>query len=95
MGLPKAVERRGVPAAIYVVCPLESPYARRRRSSIADHLRCTAVDPEAGRPFVGGYPKGSDFGVSLGVRTPAGRDEFRQLFEAAIEVGRSGTVLRT
>lgn len=41
------------------------------------------VFPEA---FVGGYPKGSDFGVRLGSRTHAGRDEFRQYFESALEV---------
>jgi nitrilase len=41
------------------------------------------VFPEA---FVGGYPKGHDFGVSVGIRTPDGRDEFRRLVEAAIEV---------
>jgi nitrilase len=42
-----------------------------------------AVFPEA---FVGGYPKGHDFGVFLGVRTPEGRDEFRRYFESAIEI---------
>ncbi len=41
------------------------------------------VFPEA---FIGGYPKGHDFGVSLGMRTPEGREEFRRLFESAIEV---------
>lgn len=41
------------------------------------------VFPEA---FVGGYPKGHDFGVSLGIRTPEGRDEFRRYFENAIDV---------
>jgi nitrilase len=41
------------------------------------------VFPEA---FVGGYPKGHDFGVSLGIRTPEGRDDFRRLFENAIDV---------
>jgi nitrilase len=41
------------------------------------------VFPEA---FVGGYPKGHDFGVSLGIRTPEGRDEFRRYFENAINV---------
>lgn len=41
------------------------------------------VFPEA---FVGGYPKGHDFGVSVGVRSPEGRDEFRRLFESAVEV---------
>ncbi len=41
------------------------------------------VFPEA---FLGGYPKGHDFGVSVGIRTPEGREEFRRLFESAIEV---------
>lgn len=41
------------------------------------------VFPEA---FVGGYPKGHDFGVSVGVRTPEGRDNFRRYFESAVEV---------
>lgn len=41
------------------------------------------VFPEA---FVGGYPKGHDFGVRLGLRTPEGRDEFRRQFESAIEI---------
>jgi nitrilase len=42
-----------------------------------------AVFPEA---FIGGYPKGHDFGVSVGIRSPEGREEFRRLFESAIEV---------
>ena len=49
--------------------------AARRRAQLV-------VFPEA---FIGGYPKGLDFGVTLGVRTPRGRDEFRRLFESAIE----------
>ena len=36
--------------------------------------------------LIGGCPKGSDFGVSLGTRSPAVRDEFRRYFESAIEV---------
>lgn len=39
--------------------------------------------PEA---FVGGYPKGQQFGLALGQRTPEGRDQFRAYFESAIEV---------
>jgi nitrilase len=39
------------------------------------------VFPEA---FVGSYPKGLDFGARLGSRTPAGREDFRRYFEAAI-----------
>ena len=41
------------------------------------------VFPEA---FVGGYPKGHDFGARLGMRTPEGREEFRRYFESAIDV---------
>lgn len=40
------------------------------------------VLPEA---LLGGYPKGADFGVRLGYRTPGGRDAFRRYWEQAIE----------
>jgi len=39
--------------------------------------------PEA---FVGGYPKGLDFGARVGSRSDAGREDFRRYFDAAIEV---------
>jgi nitrilase len=42
-----------------------------------------AVFPEA---FVGGYPKGRQFGISLGRRTAEGREEFQRYFESAIEI---------
>lgn len=41
------------------------------------------VFPEA---FIGGYPKGLDFGARMGSRTPEGREAFRQYFDVAIEV---------
>lgn len=41
------------------------------------------VFPEA---FVGGYPKGLDFGARLGMRSPEGREEFRRYHESAIDV---------
>lgn len=41
------------------------------------------VFPEA---FIGGYPKGIDFGVRLGSRSSEGRDEFRRYYDAAIDV---------
>ncbi|MFE6779085.1 nitrilase-related carbon-nitrogen hydrolase [Streptomyces sp. NPDC057702] len=41
------------------------------------------VFPEA---FLGGYPKGLDFGIAVGSRSPAGRDLFRRYQAAAIEV---------
>jgi nitrilase len=42
-----------------------------------------AVFPEA---YVGGYPKGLDFGARVGSRTPAGRNDFLRYWQAAIEV---------
>lgn len=41
------------------------------------------VFPEA---FIGGYLKGHDFGVTLGMRTPGGRDVFSRIHEHAIDV---------
>ncbi len=41
------------------------------------------VFPEA---FVGGYPKGLDFGVRLGMRSDEGRDLFRRYYDSAIDV---------
>ena len=41
------------------------------------------VFPEA---FIGGYPKGLDFGARLGMRSPEGRDDFRRYHGAAIDV---------
>lgn len=41
------------------------------------------VFPEA---YVGGYPKGLDFGARLGTRSPAGRNDFLRYWESAIDV---------
>ncbi|HXD40556.1 MAG TPA: carbon-nitrogen hydrolase family protein [Ramlibacter sp.] len=41
------------------------------------------VFPEA---FIGGYPKGADFHIYLGARTPQGRAEFKRYFDAAVAV---------
>jgi nitrilase len=41
------------------------------------------VFPEA---FIGGYPKGADFGARVGMRTVEGRRWFRRYFEGAIDV---------
>ena len=46
------------------------------------------VFPEA---FIAGYPKGHDFGVSVGIRTSEGRDQFRRLFDSAIDVPGAAT----
>jgi len=39
------------------------------------------VFPEA---FIGGYPKGADFHIFIGARTPAGREEFKRYHDAAV-----------
>jgi len=39
------------------------------------------VFPEA---FIGGYPKGADFHIYLGGRTPEGRADFKRYFDAAV-----------
>ena len=39
------------------------------------------VFPEA---FVGGYPKGADFHIFIGARTPEGRQDFLKYYEAAV-----------
>src|SRR4030095_1737862 len=41
------------------------------------------VFPEA---FVGGYPKGLNYGLVVGARDPMGREEFRLYLDAAIDV---------
>src|SRR5262245_46884647 len=63
------------PRSLQKLADLTADAARQRAELV--------VFPEA---FVGGYPKGNDFGVSVGIRTPEGRDEFRRLFESAVEV---------
>lgn len=41
------------------------------------------VLPEA---FLGGYPRGADFGAMVGARTDSGREMFRRYFAASIEI---------
>jgi nitrilase len=63
------------PGTLQKLADLAADAARQRTQLV--------VFPEA---FVGGYPKGHDFGVTLGMRSPEGRDDFRRLFESAIDV---------
>lgn len=54
-------------------------WASRAREAGASLL----VFPEV---FVGGYPKGIDFGIRLGMRSSEGRKTYRRYFEGAIEL---------
>ncbi|WP_263355212.1 carbon-nitrogen hydrolase family protein [Acidicapsa acidisoli] len=63
---------------------------RRTLEKLADLTRDAAaqganlvVFPEA---FVGGYPKGLDFGARVGLRSDEGREDFRRYFESAIDL---------
>ncbi|MEU6148861.1 nitrilase-related carbon-nitrogen hydrolase [Actinosynnema sp. NPDC047251] len=52
------------------------------RRAVADGAGLVVL-PEA---FLGGYPKGLDFGVTVGNRTPEGRELFRRYHDSAITV---------
>jgi nitrilase len=84
-----AVRSGNVRAAVVQAAPVlfdTSKSLQRLADLSADAAKQGAelvVFPEA---FIGGYPKGHDFGVSLGLRSTEGREEFRRLFESAIEV---------
>ncbi|KAI1179949.1 carbon-nitrogen hydrolase [Nemania sp. FL0916] len=54
--------------------------ARSAAESKADFL----LLPEA---YLGGYPRGSDFGCKIGGRTEEGRDEYRRYFRGAVDLG--------
>ena len=49
----------------------------------ADQGAQLVVFPEA---FIGGYPKGADFGARVGMRLPEGRQAFQRYYEGAIDV---------
>ncbi len=62
----------------------------------ADADAALVLFPEA---FVSGYPKGLDFGARVGLRTPAGRNDFLRYWNSAVDVpgravDRIGTVAK-
>src|SRR5437870_289195 len=86
----RAALRSGpVRVAVVQAAPVlfDTPRSLQKLADLAADAARTGAElvvfPEA---FVGGYPKGHDFDVSLGVRTPAGRDAFRRYFESAVEI---------
>jgi nitrilase len=76
-------------AVVQAAAPLfDTPAALTRaeeliREAAVDHGAEVVVLPEA---FLGGYPKGLDFDITVGSRTPAGRELFRRYHAAAIEL---------
>lgn len=67
--------------------PYDTPQTLEKLAGLAAAARAGGAQvvlfPEA---FVGGYPKGMGFGISLGRRTEEGRDEFQRYFASAIDV---------
>ncbi len=78
-----------VRAAVVQAAPVlfDTPRSLQKLAALASEAAGQGAElvvfPEA---FIGGYLKGHDFGVSLGIRTPDGREEFRRLFESAVTV---------
>ena len=80
MGIPVAVVQAGS-----VLYEREASVAKAE-GLIAEAAASGArlvVFPEA---FIGGYPKGEDFGARVGSRTPEGRKLFRRYYEGAADV---------
>ncbi len=94
-----SIVRAAVVQAAPVAFELEPTLVRvaELAARAADERASLAVFPEA---FVGGYPKGIDFGARVGQRSPEGREWFRRYHAGAIEVpgpaiDRLGAIART
>ncbi|KAM7522550.1 hypothetical protein LguiA_012452 [Lonicera macranthoides] len=70
-------------STVFYDTPATLDKAERLLAEAASYGSQLVVFPEA---FVGGYPRGSNFGVSIGNRTAKGREEFRKYHAAAIDV---------
>lgn len=64
--------------------------AERLLAEAASYGSQLVVFPEA---FVGGYPRGSTFGITIGNRTEKGKEEFRKYHASAIDVPGKSLVL--
>ena len=60
-----------------------SEKAERLLAEAASYGAQLVVFPEA---FIGGYPRGSNFGVTIGNRTTKGKEEFKKYHASAIDV---------
>jgi nitrilase len=76
-----------VRAAVVQAAPVvfDTPRTLAKLLDLAGQAAAQSADiivfPEA---FVGGYPKGLDFGARLGMRSSEGREDFRRYFDGAI-----------
>ncbi|MED6176628.1 Bifunctional nitrilase/nitrile hydratase nit4a [Stylosanthes scabra] len=70
-------------STVFYDTPATLDKAERLLAEAAGYGSQLVVFPEA---FVGGYPRGSNFGVSIGNRTQKGREDFRKYHSAAIDV---------
>jgi nitrilase len=81
--MPKAIVKAAVVQAAPVM--FDTPATLAKLGELAREAAAQGADiavfPEA---FVGGYPKGLDFGARLGSRSPEGREDFRRYYESAI-----------
>ncbi|KAL8501107.1 hypothetical protein ACS0TY_020610 [Phlomoides rotata] len=70
-------------STVFYDTPATIDKAERLLAEAASYGSQLVVFPEA---FIGGYPRGSNFGVTIGNRTAKGKEEFRKYHAAAIDV---------
>ncbi|KAH9699551.1 Bifunctional nitrilase/nitrile hydratase NIT4 [Citrus sinensis] len=70
-------------STIFYDTPATLDKAERLLAEAAGYGSQLVVFPEA---FIGGYPRGSNFGVTIGNRTAKGKEEFRKYHASAIDV---------
>ncbi|KAK4482729.1 hypothetical protein RD792_009896 [Penstemon davidsonii] len=70
-------------ATVFYDTPATLDKAERLLAEAASYGAQLVVFPEA---FIGGYPRGSTFGVTIGNRTAKGKEDFRKYHASAIDV---------
>ncbi|KAI3412494.1 uncharacterized protein J3R85_017317 [Psidium guajava] len=70
-------------STVFYDTPATLDKAERLLAEAASYGSQLVVFPEA---FVGGYPRGSNFGVTIGNRTAKGKEEFRKYHASAVDV---------
>ncbi|KAF8403344.1 hypothetical protein HHK36_011446 [Tetracentron sinense] len=70
-------------STVFYDTPATLDKAERLLADAAAYGSQLVVFPEA---FIGGYPRGSNFGVTIGDRTTKGKEDFRKYHAAAIDV---------